>query len=98
MGTVTRLPDPPSGVLGAVSAAVKAMTWLTPSDAGMVALALAYAKEIDEASDPKSMGYLGQNLTVVLRALGGAPADRKALGVDSSERGKLKELRAARRQ
>ena len=99
MGTVTRFPpsEPPEGVLGAVEAAVAAMAWLTASDGAMVALALDYARRIDAATDDKSAGYLGQNLSGVLRALGGAPAERKALGVEEQVRGKLAELRAARR-
>lgn len=96
MGTVRRI-KPPTGVLGAVTAAVEAMPWLGPSDLGMVALALDYARRIDAAEDDKAAGYLGQNLSGVLRALGGAPAERKALGVDAQVQGKLASLRAARR-
>lgn len=95
--TVRKLKSPPTGVLGAVTAAVEAMPWLGPSDAGMVALALDYARRIDAAEDDKAAGYLGQNLSGVLRALGGAPAERKALGVEEQVAGKLAQLRAARR-
>jgi hypothetical protein len=87
----------PETLTGAVEAAVEAMTWLGPSDQGMVALALEYARQIDAATgDAKAVGWLGQNLSGVLRALGGAPGERKALGVDERVRGKLAELRAAR--
>ena len=87
---------PPTGVLGAVTAALDAMTWLGPSDQGMVALALSYARTIDAADDAKTVGWMGPHLANVLRALGGAPADRKALGIEEPVRGKLAELRAAR--
>ena len=95
MGTVHPL-TPPEGVLGAVRAAVDAMPWLGPADQGMVALALDYARRIDEADDDKAAGYLGQNLSGVLRALGGAPAERKALGVEEQVAGKLAALRGRR--
>jgi hypothetical protein len=72
------------------------MHWLTPSDSGLAALALEYAATIDAADDAKTVGWLGPHLANVLRALGGAPAERTALGVDESVRGKLAELRAAR--
>ena len=98
MGTLT--PLPPSGssasLVDTVRAAVGAMTWLTDSDAGMVGLALAYAEKIDAGDDAKTVGWLGPHLANALRALGGAPAERKALGVDEQVRGKLAQLRAAR--
>ncbi len=96
MGTVRKM-SAPTGVLGAVTAAVEAMPWLGPADQGMVALALEYARRIDAAEDDKAAGYLGQNLSGVLRALGGAPAERKALGVEQQVAGKLAALRSARR-
>ena len=95
MGTVRKM-NPPTGVLGAVTAAMAAMPWLGPADQGMVALALEYARRIDEADDAKGVGYLGQNLSGVLRALGGAPAERKALGVEEQVAGRLAQLRAGR--
>ncbi len=95
MGTVHPL-SPSEGVLGAVAAAVEAMTWLGPADRGMVALAFDYARRIDAAEDDKAAGYLGQNLSGVLRALGGAPAERKALGVEEQVAGKLAALRSRR--
>ncbi len=95
MGTVRKM-NAPTGVLGAVTAAVEAMPWLGPADQGMVALALEYARRIDAAEDDKAAGYLGQNLSGVLRALGGAPAERKALGVEERVQGKLAALRAGR--
>jgi hypothetical protein len=97
MGAV-RAMKPPRGVLGAVTAAVEAMPWLTPSDQGMVALALDYARRIDSALDDKAAGYLGQNLSGVLRALGGAPAERQALGVEKQVEGKLAALRQGRKR
>ena len=95
MSTVRKL-KPPQGVLAAVTAAVEAMPWLGPADQGMVALALDYARRIDDAEDDKAAGYLGQNLSGVLRALGGAPAERKALGVEEQVAGKLAALRGRR--
>lgn len=86
----------PEGVLAAVTAAVDAMTWLGPSDRGMVALAFEYARKIDAADDAKAVGWMGPHLANVLRALGGAPGDRKALGIEEPVRGKLAELRRAR--
>ena len=95
MGTVHPL-SPAEGVLGAVTAAVEAMSWLGPADGGMVALALDYARRIDAAEDDKAAGYLGQNLSGVLRALGGAPGERRALGVEEQVVGKLAALRGRR--
>jgi hypothetical protein len=81
----------------AVEDATAAMTWLRPSDQAMVALAVKYAGEIDKAGDDqRAIGYLGQNLMGALRALGGAPAERKALDVEGAVSGRLAELRAAR--
>lgn len=96
MGTVQPIRQP-AGVLGAVTDALAAMPWLGESDQAMACLALEYARRIDEAEDVKSVGWLGPHLANVLRSLGGAPAERKALGVDEPVRGKLAELRAARR-
>ncbi len=87
---------PSQGVLAAVESAVAAMHWLAPSDTGMVELARTYAKQIDEADDAKVIGWLGQNLVGALKALGGTPAERKALGVETQVRGKLAALRQER--
>ncbi len=95
MGTVTPLNQPES-LLDVVTAAVGAMHWLGPSDRAMVGLALEYARRIDAATDEKAVGWLGPHLANVLRALGGTPADRKALGIEEQARGKLAELRAGR--
>ncbi len=88
---------PSTGVLGAVTAAVAAMPWLGAADQGMVALAVEYARRIDASDDDKAVGYLGQNLSGVLRALGGSPAERKSLGVEEKVAGKLAALRAGRK-
>ncbi len=95
MGTVRKM-KPPQGLLEAVTAAVESMTWLGPSDVGLVALAKRYAEEIDNDTTGKAL-FLGPHLTNTLRALGGAPADRKALGIEEQAAGKLAQLRAARR-
>lgn len=93
--TVRKL-RPPVGVLAAVEAAVASMPWLGPADQAMVALAVEYARRIDASEDDKGCGYLGQNLSGVLRALGGAPAERKALGVEEAVAGRLAALRSRR--
>lgn len=95
MGTVRRM-QAPEGVLAAVQSAVAAMTWLTPSDAGLVALAVEYARKIDAAEDEKVVGWMGPHLANTLRALGGSPGDRQALGIEETVRGKLAELRGRR--
>lgn len=85
-----------------VDAAVKDMTWLASTDAATVALARTYAATIDDVlangddlARTKAL-YLGPHLLNALRALGGAPAERKALGVEEKTRGKLAQLRAVR--
>lgn len=71
--------------------AIDSMKWLTEADEGLVALALQYARRIDNAlkiadqSDPKDSVaqqgatkalYLGPHLVNALKALGGSPGDR----------------------
>jgi hypothetical protein len=83
-------------------AAVEAMSWLRPTDQATVELARSYAERIDAAIDSGTEAdaakalYLGPHLLNTLRALGGAPADRKALGVEEATHGKLAQLRAIR--
>jgi hypothetical protein len=75
------------------------MHWLTPSDAALVEVARRYAQAIESAEGPEALkviGWMGPHLVNALRALGGAPAERRALGVEEQVRGKLAELRAAR--
>ena len=96
MARVRALKPPPATVLEAVTAAVKAMTWLQASDQALVALAREYASTIDDAEDVKTVGWVGPHLANVLRSLGGAPAERRSLGIEEPVRGKLAELRAAR--
>lgn len=86
-----------------VHASVKAMTWLTTSDQAAVDLALTYARRIDDALESaegqevtKAL-YLGPHLLNTLRALGGAPAERKALGAEGAVGGKLAQLRSVSR-
>lgn len=85
---------------GELSDALGRMTWLTPTDGGAVALARLYAARIDEALEmgegqevTKAL-YLGPHLLNTLRALGGAPAERKALGLEEAIGGKLAQLRS----
>jgi len=95
--------DLPS-LVESVTDAVKAMHWLTESDQAMVDLAIRYAQRIEEAATEggdqsfKMVGWLGPHLANTLKSLGGAPAERKALGVERAVKGRLAELRAAREQ
>lgn len=88
------------GLAAEVASSVAAMTWLKPSDQAAVRLAVTYAEQIDAAIGSGDEGvavkalYLGPHLLNALRALGGAPPDRKALGVEEAARGKLAQLRA----
>lgn len=128
-GKVTQLnPPDPFDLVEAVQAAAESMDWLSPSDRAMLALAMRYAKTIEEAhlladrladldvSDvshslfkriealeamadaQKAVGWIGPHLANALKSLGGAPAERKALGVEEQVRGRLAELRSARKR
>lgn len=83
-----------------VLAAVEQMSWLQPTDQAAVDLALTYAARIDaaltegEGQEVTKALYLGPHLLNTLRALGGAPAERKALAVEEAVGGKLAQLRA----
>ena len=76
------------------------MTWLHPSDRAAVDLAVAYARRIDlalaEGDGPEVTKalYLGPHLLNTLRALGGAPAERRNFQVEEVVGGKLAQLRA----
>lgn len=86
-------------MVAAVQQAIDAMTWLKASDTGMIVLAVKYAEQVDRANkagDTRAVGYLGQQLHGVLKSLGGAPAERRALDVQGAPRGSLADLRAAR--
>lgn len=85
-----------------VESATGQMRWLQPTDQATVELAMTYARRIDEALETgegqevtKAL-YLGPHLLNTLRALGGAPAERKELGVEEAVNGKLAQLRAVR--
>lgn len=86
----------------ALDEAVGHMPWLTASDGAAVALARQYARQIDEVlehgdqQEQTKALYLGPHLLNAIRALGGAPAERKALGFEEKARGKLAQLRAVR--
>ena len=91
-----------TSLVQSVQAAVAAMKWLAPSDQAAVDLALTYAARIDEALEfaegqevTKAL-YLGPHLLNTLRALGGTPGERKAMGVEEAVGGKLAQLRAVR--
>ena len=86
-----------------VKQAVGEMSWLAPTDQAAVDLALTYARRIDEALEygegvevTKAL-YLGPHLLNTLRALGGAPAERKALHAEEVVGGKLAQLRSVSR-
>lgn len=85
-----------------VRSSIEAMSWLEDSDQAAAELAIKYATQVDvavESGDPeaaRSAMYLGPHLLNALRALGGTPVERKALGVESKARGKLALLRDAR--
>jgi hypothetical protein len=84
-------------VEASVDAAIAQMTWLKPSDYALVTLALKYAREMDSETDgARTIGYLGQQLHIVLKSLGGAPLERKALAVEEGGGGALADLRKAR--
>lgn len=83
---------------------VKAMHWLTPADQASVDLLIRYAQQIEDAAKSdnshertKMLGWLGPNMLATLKALGGTPAERKALGVEIESVDALAELRARRR-
>jgi hypothetical protein len=85
---------------GSVAKAIEAMTWLVPTDMAAADLAMTYAARIDEAlatgegQEITKALYLGPHLLNTLRALGGAPAERKALGLEEVVGGKLAQLRS----
>lgn len=85
-------------IAGAVREAVAGMHWLGDTDQATVALALRYARTLDlsGADDVQAVRMIGPKLLEALRALGGTPAERRALGVDQQVSGRLAELRAAR--
>lgn len=91
-----------ASLVASVEAAVAQMTWLGDTDQATVELAMTYARRIDAAieseqgPDVTKALYLGPHLLNALRALGGAPAERKALGLEAPTHGKLADLRAAR--
>lgn len=97
-----------------VETSVENMAWLKDSDVAAAALAFKYAKAIDDtfalaASEDlearvAGLGLslkalnLGPHLMNTLKALGGTPADRKALAEGGQVGGKLSSLRAKRAQ
>lgn len=101
----------PYGLEQSVVDAVEAMHWIKPSDQAAVKLARTYAARIDkamddfeadriESTDLNKVLYLGPHLLNTLRALGGAPAERKALleGGQNTPGGKMDELKARRQR
>lgn len=93
-------------LVDSVNAAIGAMPWLTPADQATVDLALRYANQIEEAAEngspaqrDKMLGWLGPHLSGLLKTLGGTPAERRALNVETapvkSRLAELRELRGA---
>lgn len=92
-------------LVASVRKTVSNMHWLTPADQAAVDLALRYAHQIEEAefatSDherTKMLGWLGPNLLATLKALGGTPAERKALDIQIKAVDELSKLRDDRRR
>ena len=90
-------------LVSSVRKTVKSMHWLTDADQAAVDLAIRYAQQIEDAAQSdnahertKMLGWLGPNLLSTLKALGGTPAERKALGVELEAVDALAELRARR--
>lgn len=95
-------------LLSRTEAALKKMTWLEDSDAGVRKLALEYAKLLDEAIDDYERDQitvhefhkllrLGPDLLAALKALGGTPETRKAIrGEVAAATSAIDELRAKR--
>lgn len=102
------LPEPLGSLEASVRKSVEGMPWLTPSDNAAIELAATYAARIDRAVDggdeqaaTKAL-YLGPHLLNTLRALGGAPIERKALTSGEAQEvdpiDELKRKRAGRAQ
>lgn len=90
-------------LVSSVRKTVKSMHWLTPADQAAVDLVIRYAQQIEDAAQSdnahertKMLGWLGPNMLSALKALGGTPAERKALGVELEAVDALAELRARR--
>lgn len=104
--------DAAATMVDMVETSVENMTWLKDSDVAAAALAFKYAKVIDdtfalaasEDTELKVAGLglslkalnLGPHLMNTLKALGGTPADRKALAEGGQVGGKLSSLRKKR--
>lgn len=90
----------PVTLRASVEQSIEAMPWLRDSDQAAVALALTYADQVDTAiatmsgQDVTKALYLGPHLLNTLRALGGAPAERKMLADGEPVGGRLAALRA----
>jgi hypothetical protein len=77
-----------------VLASARAMSWLEPSDQALVDACAALARTIDLAEDVKTVGWMAPHLMNGLRALGGAPAERKQLSPKGKPRGSLAAIRS----
>ncbi|NKZ90506.1 hypothetical protein GS966_11240 [Rhodococcus hoagii] len=94
-----------STLTDAVTESIGKMPWLKDADKGAIALAYAYAKQIDAAvnGEGESSGYeatkalyLGPHLLNALRALGGTPDGRAQLDVTEAVEGALSGIRRKR--
>lgn len=79
----------------AVDSAVDGMAWLKPTDQATAELARQYARVVESAEE-SNFNALARGLLTTLKALGGTPAERKALGVEEVVSGSLANLRERR--
>lgn len=94
----------PENLVIATRKAISKMGWLTDSDHAAVELAVNYAAAIERAREEmdvgaftKLVGWMGPNLLASLKALGGTPAERRAIvGNVAPVNGRLANLRGER--
>ena len=94
----------PENLVIATRKAVAKMTWLTETDHAAIELAVNYAAAIEKAREEmdvgaftKLVGWMGPNLLTALKALGGTPAERRAIvGNLPQVNGRLANLRSGR--
>ena len=92
-----------ANLVTSVRRSVKNMHWLEESDRAAVDLALRYAQTIEDRAKngtdeqaSKALGWLGPHLLNTIKAIGGTPAERRAIGAETQAKGRLAELRALR--
>lgn len=85
----------PVSLIDAVDTSVDAMTWLKPTDHATAELARQYARVVESAEEG-NFNALARGMLTTLKALGGTPAERKALGIEEVVSGSLANLRDRR--